>query len=280
MLRVPITTAVLLVLLAAPAHANAGIDNFQVDGNEATATIELPGDLRAHLTLRFERVVGLNEQALGLSVESVDPLSPSLLGRLPNVTEFSVPSGFPVLLTIDPPVAGGLTFEGVTEIEIYTGNLQYVLATPLRLFSSSGGELFRDITDEISGGSYRVRGSGGTYSDFLIVADTRTLPEAIEHKFDRLEAVFANHDAAIDPALAGELDAQIVAARGHWNNGNPGAAIAELRDFESSVKAGAADDKLPNVWRSAGDLDNVAGLLRAEARTLRFSLGLAGAGLL
>jgi len=32
---------------------------------------------------------------------------------------------------------------------------------------------------------------------------------------------------------------------------------------------------VPNVWRSARDLDNTAGNLRAAAGTLRFSLALA-----
>lgn len=280
MLRIPIAFAVLLFLLIVPGQNQAGVVDFQVNGNEASATIELPGDLRAELTLRFEQVIGLSEQNLGISVQTVGPLSPSLLGRLPNATEFAVPSGFPVMVSIEPPAAGGLTFEGVVEIELYTANLQYVMASPLRLFRSSEGELFRDITDEVSGGSYRVRGSGGTYSDFLIVADTRTLPAAIEHKFDRLEGVLVDHDAAIDAVLAGQLDAHVAAARSQWDSGNPGAAIAEIRDLEAAVKAGASAGQIPNVWRSARDLDNVAGVLRAEARTLRFSLGQSGAGLL
>lgn len=280
MLRVLLAFSTSLLLMIAPGNSDAGVTGIQIDGNEVSATIELPGDVQADLTLRFEQAIGLSERGLGMSVESVDPSSESLLGQLPNSDEVAVPAGFPVLLSIEPPTDGGLSFEGVVEIELYTANLQYVLASPLRLFSSSDGERFRDITSEISGGSYRTRGSGGTFSDFLIAVDTRPLAATIDHKFDRLVQVLEDHGADIAEDLAGELDGYFNAAWEHWLNGNISAAIAGIRNFEDAVRAGAADGQMPNIWSSAGDLDNVGGMLRAEARTLRFSLGLAGAGLL
>lgn len=267
--------AALALFCALPFRAESALVDPQIDGNEFSATIELPGDISAELTVRFEQVVGLSVEALGVSVKLINPLSLSLLRRLPNTTDFALPSGFPVMITIAPDPASGLAFEGVVEIEIYTRNLQYISGTPLRLFSAPAGGTFRDITDRISGGSYRPRGSSGHFSDFLIVADTRPLATAINDKFNRLEQHLLDHTSSIDMVVADQLDQTLSDARALWQAGDPGAAIDEVSAFEQLVKTAAGDGQMPRVWSAAGNGDNVDGILRSGARTLRFNLTLA-----
>ncbi|MEA5444886.1 DUF6689 family protein [Gammaproteobacteria bacterium AB-CW1] len=251
--------------------AKAGIQNPIVEGDELSADIELTPGLKAELVLRFEKSVGLSVDNLGLSASTIDITDLDILQRLPDPTAINLLSSFPVRVTVAPPADGGFAFEGVAEVELYTRNLQYTAATPFRIFAASPGEDFRDITASVSGGSYRTRGSTGNFSDFLIVADTRLLPDAINAKFDHLEASLNQFATEMDSVLFNELDVALQASRSAWAGGDAATALDYLQSFEALVEA-ASGTGLPNVWRSARDLDNVAGVLRAEAQTLRFSL--------
>lgn len=265
--------AACVLFLAFPAQG--AVDNLVVTGDEASADLVLPGGIAAELTLRFESAVGLNAGALGLSVEVANPLSGELQTLLPGSGAVSLKSAFPMLLIVAAPAEGGLAFEGVVELELYTRNLGYTPGTTLRLFSSSGGEAFRDISEAVAGGSYRVRGSSGQFSKFLIVADERPLGDIVEAKFARLNSLLSAHSGAIDPAVASSLNLLASTAYTSWQGNDPGAAIAQLRQLGDAVETAAAAGLLPNVWQSTRDVDNVAGYLRATARTLAFSLGLA-----
>lgn len=258
--------------------SKASVDTLSIDGNEVHAALALPGGIGAELTIRFESAVGLTAESLGLSVEAIDPLSPAVLGLLPDPADLAVPSAFPVLVTIAAPADGGLAFEGIVEIDLYTRNLSYSTGSTLRLFSSSNGAAFRDITGDISGGSYRVRGSSGQFSDFLILTDDRQVEEIVEIKFTRLNELLTASSGAIDPTVANNLNLLATNARTYWQSGDPGAAIEQLRLLADAVEAAAEAGLVPGVWRSSRDVDNVAGMLRANARTLRFTLGLALAG--
>ncbi len=266
--------AVLAAMMVSPVSAQT-VD-LSIDGNEAHADIELVGVVSAELTIRFEEVVGLSEQSLGLSVSQVDPLSLNLLGRLPDATAISIPSGFPLMISIDPPASGGLSFEGKAEVEIYTTGLHYSPNTPLRLFKSTNDAPFRDITAQTSAGSYRVRGNGGQWSDFLIVADTRPLDQTIADKFTQLDDMLMDASGDIDSSTFGNLQTLFDDAYAAWLADDVSGAIAKLVEFDSAVQAAADAGLVPNVWRSTRDLDNFGGMLRARASTLRYSLGLAG----
>lgn len=250
--------------------------DVSIDGNQAHADIELVGSVSAELTIRFEEVVGLSEQSLGLSVSQVDPLSLNLLGRLPETTDLGIPSGFPLMISIDPPASGGLSFEGMAEVEIYTTALHYTPNTPLRLFKSTNDEPFRDITAQTSAGSYRARGNGGQWSDFLIVADTRPLDQTIDDKFVELQDTLSDAASDIDSATFSNLQALVDDAHTAWLADDASGAVQKLVEFGNAVQSAADAGLVPNVWRSARDLDNFAGMLRARANTLRYSLGLAG----
>ncbi|MFU8830882.1 MAG: DUF6689 family protein [Wenzhouxiangella sp.] len=269
------------IVLCSVSTAWAGLVNPTIQGDKLTAGIELAGGIEAELTIRFESVVGLSLDNLGLSVKAVNPLNPNLLARLPSgsllsTPLLSVPVAFPVLIHVEPPSQGGLAFEGVVEIELYTQNLQYTVGSPLRLFTAAdSSSAFHDITDTISGGSYRTRSGGGHFSQFIILADTRAVSDVIISKFDRLDDLLTVYANEIDLALHGQLSDLASQAYLAFAGGNPGLAITHLDQFRQHAAAGAAAGQLPNVWRSARDLNNVDGELRAAARTLRFSLTLA-----
>jgi hypothetical protein len=271
MARLPV--ALLAAALHAAAAAGQGISNLTISGNEVTASLNLPG-VSADLTLDFEQVVGLTPANLGLTAQLVSPNDPSLLQRLPAGGLVTVPGLFPVLVRVQPPAAGGLSFNGMYTLGIHTPNLDLTPNCPLRLFSAEGGGTFTDITTAMGAGSYRVRGTGGSFSDFLIVADARPSATVIGLKLDAVDNLLATYGGAIPGPLLDSLNRQIQAARAYYGAGDYADAIASVDGFVSTVQTNSGS-AIPNVWRASGDLTDVAGLLRAAAGTLRFSLSLA-----
>lgn len=251
-----------------------------IQDNQISGKIELPGNIEAELTIRFESAVGLSLENLGLSIHLVDPLDTGLLSRLSTSSLVSgslitASSAFPVLIRVEPPASGGLAFEGVVEVEIYTQNLQYTPGSPLRLFTApDASSPFHDITDMLSGGSVRTRSGGAHFSDFMIVLDSRPLATVIEEKFDRLDALLTEHAMEINADLLDDLTDLLDQAFLAWDQGQPGEAMQLMNTFQSLSSQAASLGQLANVWRSARDIRNIDGELRAAARTLRFSLSL------
>jgi hypothetical protein len=70
-----------------------------------------------------------------------------------------------------------------------------------------------------------------------------------------------------------DLEERLEAARDDWQRGAPASAIAEIDGFVAEVEAHSGTD-IPDVWRAARDVENVAGYLLGAAATLRFSLDL------
>lgn len=240
-----------------------------ISGNELTARIELAGTIAADLSVKFESVVGLNPSALALSATIVNPTDLTLLSRLPSGV--SIPSGFPVVLRIDPTSSSALAFEGVYNLSLYTHNLTLGANSPLRLYRASGGGSFQDMTGYLQAGSVRAGGSGPGFSEFLIAADTRNVDSVIVGKFDALQGQLSANSSAIAPAVASDLQQRLNQARAAYNTGAVAAAIDAVAGFGDEVKkqSGAA---VPNVWRANGGPANVAGLLRSSADTLKYSL--------
>jgi len=271
---------VLVVLLAvaglAPRDAGAqllgGAPTVTIDGNKASVTLGA-GGVSVDVTLTFEQVVGLSAAGLGLSARTVSPVE--LVGRLPDGTLTSLPAGFPLMVTVEPPAAGGLSFAGVAQVDVHTHDLAFVGDSPLRLFKAPVGGAFVDITESMGMGSYRARGSTGGFSQFLIIADLRGDADVVEAKLDLLDATFAAGSSSIAPAVRGNLQSSLNAIRAAWNSGDVRGAMTAATAFGDAVKTAANAGNVPNVWRSARDLQNVAGNLRAAAGTLRFSLALA-----
>jgi hypothetical protein len=243
-----------------------------IDGNKASVSLAA-GSVSVDLTLTFEQVVGLTAGNLGISVRTAT--ASELVGRLPDNALTSLPAGFPLLVTVEPPASGGLSFSGVASVDVHTHDLSFTADSPLRLFKAPVGGQFADITESMGMGSYRARGSSGGFSQFLIIADLRSESDVVEAKLDALDATFAKGASAIPPSVRSVLQSSLGAIRTAWDGGDVRAAITATETFAAAVKTAADADTVPNVWRSARDLDNVAGNLRAAAGTLRFSLSLA-----
>ncbi|HKH45674.1 MAG TPA: DUF6689 family protein [Thermoanaerobaculia bacterium] len=259
---------VLLLLLLPLPLAAQGIVNLVVQGNEVHAGISLPANITADLTISFEQAEGLSAESIGLSASLVSLTDTQLLARL---REVSIPSAFPVLIRIQPPAEGSLSFQGVASIEVHTHLLPFTLNTPLRLYAAPEGGLFRDITASVGMGSYRAVGRKGSFSELLILVDLRTANQVIAQKLDILDQLLADHEAAIAPAVFSDLSALAAEIRSKHSAGRTQAAISKTEEFVALVQAHSGAD-IPDVWRSARDLTNVAGLLRAAGETLRFSL--------
>ena len=258
---------VLLLFLPLPGAAQ-GIVNLVVQGNEVSAGISLPLNITADLSISFEQVEGLSAESIGLSATLVSLTDPQLLARLQNV---SIPSAFPVLIRIQPPANGGLSFQGVATIDVHTHLLPFTLNTPLRLFAAPEGGTFRDITASVGMGSYRAVGRKGSFSEFLILVDLRGVNTVIAQKLDRLDQILAENEASIAPSVFDDLTALAAQIRSKHSAGQTQAAITKTEEFVAMVQAHSGAD-IPNVWRATRDLTNVAGLLRAAGETLRFSL--------
>jgi hypothetical protein len=270
-LAAALSTGAAQAQLLPPLSPSATIGQIVISGSEATTTIRL-GPLQLDVSLTFEQVVGLTPSSLGLSARLATPTE--MLGRFGD-PRIGLAAGLPLVVRIEPPATGGLSFSGVVAIDVHTHNLSFGVNCPLRLYKAPLGGTFVDVTESMGMGSYRARGSTGGFSEFLIVADLRPPAEAVESKLARLEALLDTHSTAIPPDLGEALGEQVAAVRSAWEAGNVLAAVAEVNTFSSAVQA-TAGNPLPNVWRSSRDIVNVAGELRAAAATLRFSLNLAG----
>jgi Family of unknown function (DUF6689) len=240
-----------------------------ISGNELTARIDLAGGLAADLTITFESVVGLNASALALTATPVSPKDLSFLSRLPSGV--SIPAGFPVVVKVEPTASSALAFEGVYKLSLYTHNLTLGANSPLRLYRAPQGAGFGDMTGFLQAGSVRAGGSGPGFSEFLIAADTRAVDSVINAKFDALGNQLSANAGAMSDAVAADLQQRLNQARAAYNTGALAAAIDGIAAFGDEVKkqSGAV---IPNVWRANGGPTNVAGLLRAGADTLKFSL--------
>jgi Family of unknown function (DUF6689) len=266
-------TLVVLAAVAAvgAAPASAGLINLSVSGDDFTAEIDLAGAIDGDLEVSFEDSTNLSTSTLGASVSLLGVLDLlDVASRLPT-TSIAVPTAFPVMLTIEPSTSSGLSFEGVVDIEIYTNDLTYVLGSKLRLFAAPLNGDFVDITQSIAGGSYRVRGSKGEFSEFVIVTDLRSIDTVIDEKLDRLEDALSEFESDIDSTVYATLEDYLDDVETEYDGEDEEAAIDALDDFIDTVESNSGTN-IPDEWRAARDLDNVAGILRSIAGTLRFSL--------
>jgi hypothetical protein len=262
--------AYLALVLSVAVPAAGQLIGATASGTSISVTVSLPGGIGADVKVGFEEVSGLSLTNLGLSAQLVNPLDPALRARLPSS---SVLPALPLLLRIEPPAAGGLSFNGITTLDIHTHNLLYLPGSPLRLYSAPLGGAFNDVTAAMGSGSYRARGNMGGFSEFLIVFDFRSSSQVIGAKFNRLEQLLDTYEASMPGSVYDDLEDLLDDARSAYNGGNKNLAADKLDDFMDLVELHSGTD-IPDVWRSARDLQNVAGYLRAGAQTLRFSLKL------
>jgi len=263
-----IFVASLLLLVAALPAAGQGVPL----GDLSSLSLPIVSGLLGDLTVGFEGATGLSLLSLGASTQLIPPLDPGLRARLPD--NVSISDCLPVLVRIVPPASGGLTFKGITNIEIRS---LFAPAVP-RVYAASSGGSFSDITSsilkslDVAGGiSYRVIGTEGGFSEFLVVSDPTPPETVIAGKLDRLDQVLSANAGAINGTVLTDLSARLATVRGHAEGGDRAAAAQDLDLFLAAVTQHSGAD-VPDVWRAAGGVVNVAGQLRAAGETLRFSL--------
>ena len=256
-----------LMLLSTVATAQSLPVSVNTSGNTANVVIGLPGQTLAEVSLAFEDVSGLNASSIGVSAERISISDPALLARLPDLNLLQPSALLPVLITIEPPSQGGLSFRDTGRIEVHTHALAYTVGSSFRLLKAPLGGAFRDITDEIAQGSVRARGTYGGFSQFLIVTDLRATDDVIDVKIDALRARIASLPIGERPvftALLDEVESSVA-------DGDFSAALAAIDAFRSRADS-RGGQQLANEWRATRDADNQAGELVAGAATLRFSV--------
>ena len=256
-----------LATIAEPARAEVSVS---VSGNTATAQISLAGGVGADFTLTFPNAQNLSASSVGIGASLVNPLDATLLARLPTGASLAVPAAFPVLISVSPPVLGGLSFTNGASVEIHTHNLTFTQGSPFRIYKAPAGGKFYDITGEVASGSVRTRGTTGGFSDFLILVDTGSYSDSAEDKFDYLVARVDTN--AVSSTARAALLADLASSRDAFENDDYALASTRLDTFRSHLQ-GYAGNGVPNAWRAARDLDNIAGDLLAESASLQFTLG-------
>ena len=270
MRRIPALVPMLVLCAVVPAAAQVVTLTPQFSGNSVTAQIAFTGGVEADLSIVFEQAVGLNSNGMGVTAALVSPTDTTLVSRLPGPT-VSIPGAFPVLVRVDPVAASGLSFAGVYRFSLHTHNLTLVTNSPLRLYKSHAGGPFQDITTSLEMGSVRAGGTGNNMSEFLIVADVRPTDTVIASKFDAVQSALSANVSSMPAAVAGDLQQRLSNARNLYAAGSLPSAISAVAGFSDQVKQQSGAN-IPDVWNANGSLVNVAGLLRAGADTLKFSL--------
>ncbi len=90
--------------------------SVNVSGNVATVQVGDPINPLADLTFTFDDATGLSKTSLGVSAKLIDLTDPTLLARLPDPRLVRPDSALPLLVTIEPPLTGGLSFRRTTRV--------------------------------------------------------------------------------------------------------------------------------------------------------------------
>jgi hypothetical protein len=260
--------AIIVSFFASPLFAD--VFPITVLNNEADAQITIGGLYQADLKIVFEHVTGLDQNALTVTAAQINPTD--LLSRLSDPALISIPGQFPILINITPSAGSKLTFTGVVTIDLHTSNLAFNSA--FRLYTSPAGGAFDDITNFSGMGSYRVHGTGGGFSDFLIVADVRNVDVVIQSKFSKLQDSLNNNGAQISALMLQNLQTKYNAALLAYQSGNKDDAVNNLNSMNDLVIADNGTS-MPYTYKASDPTKkNVGGELRKLIATLIFSLHL------
>jgi len=271
MSRFPLISKLLLSIAllfgAGPVAAQALPVQVDISGNTATVEIGGIGEPLAELILTFDDASGLSAASLGVSAQLVNVSDPVLLTRLPGQNLTRLDPALPLLITVEPPASGGLSFNRTVRAEIHTHALPYTAGSSLRLLKAPLNGAFRDITDEIAPGSVRARGTTGGFSQFLVVTDLRETGVVVDRKFAWLRARIA----ALPAGERAAFDAQLDAAESAVADGDFADAIGALDAIRARASARAGKG-LTQQWRATRDVENQAGEIIAGAATLKYSV--------
>jgi hypothetical protein len=270
--------AALLGWCALTSVSHAGVV-VSTSGNTAIADISLvSGHLTysAQVTIAFDSAQNLTPTELNLSAQIVDPLDPALLSRLPGCASpalgcVSIDPNFPVLITVEPLNLGAtnLSFRNTYEFEVHTADLTYVPYSHYRLFKAPVNGVFADTTEAVESGSVRARGRGGSFSQFLVVADTRPSLAVELQKSLALQTRILS--ATLNNLLHFDLLALLANVTTAVTLGNYTLAIANLDRLINTIQANAGIN-IANIWNPNHLAANDAGDMLSLAQTLRYTL--------
>jgi len=260
-------SALLLFLGAPTASAQSQAVQVSVSGNTATAVVGNPVQPLAEVILEFENPVGLSASSLGISASLVSLSDATLLARLPSTQLNQLSNAFPLLVTVEPPLTGGLKFRTV-RVEVHTHTLVYSLGSSYRLFKAPLNGSFQDITDEVAPGSVRARGTTGGFSQFLVLTDLRETEAVV---IDKLAALRAKVDTLPSAEQAG-FDALLDGIEADIATSDFSGAIAGTAAVAQRARDRAMASAITGQWRATRDVSNQAGDLIAGAATLGFSI--------
>ena len=288
-----------IVLLSVQSARAAVIVN--ISGNQALATISLSNGINtydADVTITFDTPTNLTADELNLSAEIVDPNDTTLLSRLGCTLPLlgcpiTIDPAFPVMITVEPlsvpwlfhtgfesgeTIYGNLGFQNAYTFEIETGDLACAapdvgascVSTAYRLLKAPLNASFSDISSDILRGSVRARGSGGTFSQFLIASDTRSsLAVELDKELalqDRVLSAVLNDVLRTDLlGLLAEVQVAVLVTLDYT------LAIGYLDQIISEIQLNAGTN-IANQWSSDHTLVNDAGEMLGLAQSLRFTL--------
>jgi hypothetical protein len=283
-------------LLVQPALAGVTVTT---SGNQALANISLSNGTTtytADVTITFDNVINLSAVDLNLSAQLVNPTDPAITSRLPGCLPIpacvSVDPAFPVLITVEPLTVpwlfasgfegpsitpeGNLGFLNTYDFEVHTGNLVYVNGTSYRLFKAPLSGVFADISTAVTSGSVRARGSGGTFSQFMVVSDQRH--SALVATLVKSPALRARIlIATLTTLVSGDLLTLLDSVDAALLLSDYTTALTDVNAMISELQAHAGVD-IANAWSSDHTLVNDAGELLSLANTLAYTLGRLQAG--
>lgn len=269
--------ASMLIAYASAAIAGDSVVVTIIDGRKAKADITLVNPNGGHYTAEFELefetqgLQNLTPACVGITADVLDATEIGLLTpHLPDSGHQHIPTEFPVRVTVEPPAGCGLTFENHYDVTFETEDLVFTPAGPYRLVKAPIGGDFRYVTGSVTQGSVRTRGRAGGFSEFLIIADTN--PDYLDdckHEYDDMQARIDT--SSMSPTARQALTVDLALSRAAYEARNYADAIARLAIFDQHcVEYGGA--ALPNVWRSARDVDNVEGDLVGNTDSMRFMM--------
>lgn len=260
-------STLLLLLAGSVASAQSLPVSVTASGDAAHVAVGSPSAPLAELQLDFDSAQGLSPASLGVAAQLVTVTAADVTARLPG-SLVAVPSDLPLMVTVEPPVLGGLVFDRRVHVELHTHALPYAAGSRFRLFKAPLNGAFRDVTSAVEPGSVRTRGTTGGFSQFVVVLDLRPTDAVVLEKLDYLREQ-ANLLPTIEstPLLAMVDSIELAVAESRFAD-----AIAQLDAMRAHVSA-RAGVQIPAQWRATRNVANVAGELLSGLDTLAFSIG-------
>lgn len=245
-------------------------ESLDFEDNSVEAKLKFANNIEVDLSLDFENSIGLHASNFDITAELVSITDLDILTRLPS-SLVQMQAAFPVVVSVKPKSDAGFGFEGMAAVELYTKALHYDSNIPLRIFRSHDNGTFEDITMLTSAGSIRARGNLGSFSDFMILLDTRLPDTVIAHKFQLIEQLLTDNRSDITASLLSQIDTQMTTLDNALSGLDYDDALIATDALISLIDAASGND-IPDVWRSSDDLVNVKGEMLTWLNTLRYSL--------